>query len=199
MFCDLSAGESGQVSNSPQSPIFGSRRQSGSSLPLSTSPASSESSEVSACTLACFSVLTSPVELKANSSPVRRKEGCSPTAGPCSHHFETERVEECTRSAWRRRATELLHTPSRLSERCPVPLDDVAQKQRTSQTTTRLEDRHTGMDHGVSRRRRSRLGDAVKIVYCGSFTSVLSNKLAVRLYVSAKKDQTWSFQFRRDY
>ena len=37
----------------------------------------------------------------------------------------------------------VLHTPSRLSERCPVPLDDVAQKQRTSETRTRLEERHT--------------------------------------------------------
>ena len=113
MFCDLSAGESDEVPNPCQSPIIGSRRQSGSQLPLSTSPASSESSAVSACPLACFSVLTSPVELKANSSPVRQKEDCSPTAGPCSHHFETESVEECTRSARRRRATECCtHRPA---------------------------------------------------------------------------------------
>ena len=114
MFCDLSAGQSDEVPNPPsQSPIIGSRRQSGSPLPLSISPASSESSAVSACPLACFGVLTSPVDMKANSSPVRRKEDCSPTAVSCSHHFETERVEECTRSARRRRATECCtHRPA---------------------------------------------------------------------------------------
>ena len=210
MFCDLSAGESDEVPNPTQSPIIGSRRQSGSQLPLSTSPASSESSAVSACPLACLSVLTSPVELKANSSPVRRKEDCSPTAvpsqssrggslqerakvcptaGPCSDHFETGEGGGAHSFCPAASGNRVLHTLSRLWERHPVPLDDVAQKQRTSPTRTRVEGRHTGMDHGVSRRRRTRLADAVKFVFCGSVPSVRSNKLAVRP----------SFQFCRDY
>ena len=40
----------------------------------------------------------------------------------------------------------------------PLPLSDVGQKQRTSRRRTRFEDRHAGMDHVVSRRRRSRFG-----------------------------------------
>ena len=57
----------------------------------------------------------------------------------------------------------------------PSPLGDVGRKQRTCRRRTRYEHRHTGMDDVVSRVRRSRLGAAVTLVYCGSLASVHSH------------------------
>ena len=85
-----------------------------------------------------------------------------PATKPHNHHVATERVEEFTPSCAAASSNGALPTPSRLSPLGALPssLMGVGRKQRTSSRRTRYGHSHTGMDHVVSRVRRSRFGAA---------------------------------------
>ena len=88
-----------------------------------------------------------------------------PASSPDSHHFATERVHSVMRSGVDQQS--FAHTVSLRGE-LPLSLGEAGRKQRTSRRRTRYGNRHIGMDHVVSRVRRSHLGAASQQMSLGN-------------------------------